>query len=402
MNNLTHYSLVCVAAGALLGACVESRAVPTVTVQTTVSYGEKLFLVDTTIGSRPSGDRCTELGPTSTIAATLEAAGIDPDIPHNCYVKLVPTEPDLTRTLKVDVVEVTNEQFQLCVDSGACAGPDPSKSSASQICQVADSFDVCPVVEVPQGEAGNYCRWVGRRLPTSLEHIVIRQANLMNSQQADLIPPYVDGEEPPATCDDAVLGTAGCMATKPRPVLDGSGEPVGAGPRDTIVGSDGQNVFDLSGNLSEWSADLFPPRRGNENDLPWFCVASLTRTSTGPFSLTNPPTCPEGAVCVWGRYRLADEDPVQDWPVCITNPSGQFSGVVGAVHGGSHKDDSPAPETIGIYGRKVETDAQALSDTSRARGYGFRCVGNRASGMRDDTGDLILPPFDDIFTLSNP
>jgi len=392
------------AAAALSSACVESRDLPPISPQTTVTYGEKLYLVDTTPGARPSGDRCTQLTTvTSTDGATL-GEGIDPDTPFNCYVKLEPTEPNLERKLRVDVTEVTNELFQLCVDSGACEGPDPSKSSASQVCQVAESFDVCPVVEVSQLEASNFCRWIGRRLPTSLEHLVIRQGNLgADSQEPGMIPGYVggDGMDPPATCDDAVLGTAGCMASKPRMVLDGTGEPVGAGARDVVTGAEGP-IFDTVGNLSEWSADLFPPRRGNENDLPWFCVASLTRTSTAPFSMSNPPLCPEGATCVWGHYRLSEDGPVQEWPVCITNAEGGFSGTVGALHGGSHNDDNPAAEVIGIYGRKLETDPQGLSDTSRARGYGFRCVGDRESGTRGDDGKLDLPPFDDVFQLVNP
>ncbi len=403
MKNLIKTPLI----GALLTlgltACVESRELPGLSPQATVSYGEKLFIVDTTIGSRPSGDLCTRLGPTSTVGTDLEALGIDPDTAHNCHVTLAPTAPNLDRKLKVDVVEVTNELFQLCVDSGACTGPDPSKSSASQLCQIAESFDVCPVVEVSQSEAANFCKWVGRRLPTSLEHVVIRQSNLadMDRQTPEAIPPYVtgDGTQAPSTCDEAILGTAGCMATKARPILDAANDPSGGARLDVVIGSDNQNIYDLTGNLSEWSADLFPPRRGNKDDLPWFCVAGLTRTSTSPFSMTNPPTCPDGAVCVWGRYRLAEDEPVQAWPVCITNPTGRFAGIIGAVHGGSHKDDSPAPELIGIYGRKIETEPQILSDTSRARGYGFRCVGNRDSAP-DDMGDV--PAFDDVFEVINP
>lgn len=403
MKNLMQLPLIGAALVFSVAGCVESRELPGLSPQATVSYGEKLFLVDTTIGSRPSGDLCTRLGPTSTTGADLEALDIDPDTAHNCYVTLVPTAPNLERKLKVDVVEVTNELFQLCVDSGACAGPDPSKSSASQLCQISESFDVCPVVEVSQSEAANFCKWVGRRLPTSLEHVVIRQSNLADNdrQDAAAIPPYVtgDGIQAPSTCEEAILGTAGCMATKPRPILDDANDPAGAARLDVVIGSDDQNIFDLTGNLSEWSADLFPPRRGNKDDLPWFCVAGLTRTSTSPFSMSNPPACPAGAVCVWGRYRLSDTDAVQEWPVCITNPSGAFAGIVGAVHGGSHKDDSPAPEAIGIYGRKLETEPQILSDTSRARGYGFRCVGDRDAAP-DNMG--TLPAFDDVFELQNP
>ena len=382
----------------LLSACVESQVPPNIPTQTTVPYGQRLYLVDTTPGAPPSGDLCTQLGPVSTSTATF-AEGIDPDVPHNCFVLLEPTAPRAERNLRVDVVEVTNDLFQLCVDSGACAGPDPSKSSKSQICQVAEEFDQCPAVEVSQREAGNFCRWIGRRLPTSFEHIVMRQAALTNSQEPTAIAAYPTGDDPPTTCDDAVLGTAGCMATKPRAVLSGGGAPVGGAPRDVVEGEDQQQIFDLTGNLSEWSADLFPPRRGNENDLPWFCVAGLTRTSTAPFGPGNPPLCPDGATCVYGQYRLQDGEPLAVWPVCITSDNGRFNGVVGALHGGSHRDESPEPAAIGVYGRKTEADPQELSDTSRARSYGFRCVGNRESGTRNEAGELILPEFDDLFTL---
>ncbi|MCA9553919.1 MAG: SUMF1/EgtB/PvdO family nonheme iron enzyme [Myxococcales bacterium] len=378
----------------LATACVESQTAPNIPVQTTVAYGQRLYLVDTTPGAPPSGDLCTRFGPVST-ATTGFATNIDPDVPHNCFVVLEPTAPRAERTLRVDAVEVTNDLFQLCVDSGACAGPDPSKSSKSQVCQVADEFNECPVVEVSQREASNFCRWIGRRLPSSMEHIIMRQAAQADSQTPDTLTAYPTGDDAPATCDDAVLGTAGCMATKPRAVLDGNGAPVGGAPRDVVEGEDGQQIFDLTGNLSEWSSDLFPPRRGGEGDLPWFCVASLTMTSTIPIGPSNPPECPVGATCVYGQYRLADGEPMAIWPVCITTDNGRFNGVIGAVHGGSHKDETPDPDAIGIYGRKTEADPQELSDTSRARGYGVRCVGNRESAGEDGT----LPEFDDMFTL---
>jgi hypothetical protein len=383
---------------ALIGAaaCVESQSAPPIPTQTTVTYGPRLYLVDTTPGAPPSGDVCTQFGPVST--ASVASGDVKADVPHNCFVVLEPSLPRAERSLRVDVVEVTNDLFQLCVDSGACAGPDPSKSSKSQICQVAEEFDACPVVEVSQREASNFCRWVGRRLPSSFEHIILRQAAQTNTQDPTTLTGYPNGDDRPATCDDAVLGTAGCMATKPRSVLSGGGEPVGGAPRDAIEGEDGQMIFDLTGNLSEWSSDLFPPRRGNENDLPWFCVAGLTRTSTAPLGPDNPPVCPDGATCVYGQYRLGDGQPMGIWPVCITTDNGRFNGVVGAVHGGSHRDESPDPEAIGIFGRKTEADPQELSDTSRARSYGFRCVGNRESA--DEAGNL--PEFDDLFTLGRP
>jgi formylglycine-generating enzyme required for sulfatase activity len=69
----------------------------------------------------------------------------------------------------MDVYEVTNTLYKLCVDQGGC---DPPQSSGSQ--NHADyydnpQFDYYPVIEVDWYQARTYCEWRGARLPTEAE-----------------------------------------------------------------------------------------------------------------------------------------------------------------------------------------------------------------------------------------
>jgi formylglycine-generating enzyme required for sulfatase activity len=62
----------------------------------------------------------------------------------------------------IERTEVTNRQYELCVRAGICAMPagnaldDPQASSL-------------PVTSVTAQQAGRYCLWLGRHLPTYYE-----------------------------------------------------------------------------------------------------------------------------------------------------------------------------------------------------------------------------------------
>ncbi|MEQ9496883.1 MAG: SUMF1/EgtB/PvdO family nonheme iron enzyme [Deltaproteobacteria bacterium] len=394
----------------LAAACVESRDAPPLVDQATITYGDRIYLVDSTRNEgRNAQSPCARLG---TVATSTDALGstdgllpaeIDPLTPHNCFVQVAP------KALTVDAVEVTNELYQLCIDSEACRGPDPSQVERAQYCRQEENFDVCPVVEVPQSEAQNFCAWIGRRLPSTIEAIAIRQAALDTAQRVDptQLMPFPTGDTRPEACDDAVMGGGSCMATKPEAVLDDNGQLVGGGARDRIdpPGS-ATPIYDLMGNASEWTNDRIASQRGNAVDLPWFCVAALPPIETSSTSTTTPtppPTCPEnpdmpgenltGLACVYGQYKPAPDLPLGIYPVCLTNATGGFAGDIGVLAGGSYRDDATdlndERDFFGTWARRVQSQPDDLAGEALARQYGFRCVDDRESAPADGE----VPPF---------
>ncbi|MBK8013185.1 MAG: SUMF1/EgtB/PvdO family nonheme iron enzyme [Deltaproteobacteria bacterium] len=389
----TRAALLWIAPMATLLGCVDGVDLPNLPLQATVEYSGRIYLVDATRDEPPMNELCTRIGVTATSsdAATIQGRdGIPTPIPanvaHSCFVRAVP------KALKVDVVEATNDLFQLCYDSGQCKKPDPNDANQSQVCSDKDRFDACPIVEVSQDEASRFCGFLGRRLPTGIEHIVIRQAGLTDTSTGTFTA-FPTGNDAPVTCDDAVLKSGACL--KPRPVLASNKKPQGAATHDVVLGTDGVSIHDLLGNVSEWTADLFPATRpSNIVGYPWFCSAPLPGADT-PWSASNPPTCPSGSACVFAQYKPADDLPLRaDWPLCITAANGQFTGSRGALFGGSYRDEDVDRETIGIFGRRVEREPNELPDTARAREYGIRCVGDREP---DAMG--VLPEFDDKMEL---
>ncbi len=384
-------TLAALVVAALVAACVESEAPPNIPLQSSIRYGDRIFVVDFR-QTGPTDDFCTKFGTPSqadpTVIEAVEGFGsgqIDLDEPHNCFIPVIP------KTLTVDRIEVTNDLFQLCVDSGVCDRPDPSDASASQVCTDEDDFDRCPVVEVPLDEATRMCEFIGRRLPTLIEAIAIRQANFVNpdNPQPGDMAPFIDGtSDEPVSCNDARLNSPQCNATRPTPVGSAT-DPQGSAINDVVNGLDGP-IFDLTGSQTEWTSDGFPLDRLGAAGLPWFCIAPL------PDENQNPPTCPVidanagvTAPCVYGSYQPPGQ-PYGVYPVCITGRQASSSGQIGTLAGGGILDQLTNSRTVGVFALRTETDPEGDSGTQR--GYGFRCVDDRPSA--DEMGNL--QPFNRV------
>ncbi len=143
----------------------------------------------------------------------------------------------------IDQTEVTNAQYNACVQSGACEQPYIDDSN----------YDDHPVVYVGWYDAQDYCEWAGRRLPTEAEWE--KAARGTDSRT------YPWGET--ISCSQANYG--GCGDFPQTSPVGYYGEK-GASP---------YGVYDMAGNVWEWTADWY----GNN-----YYQGSPSSNPTGPDS----------------------------------------------------------------------------------------------------------------------
>jgi len=132
----------------------------------------------------------------------------------------------------IDKTEVTQGEYKECVDAGECDTPacywDPSGTPNR------------PVECVNWTQAGEYCAWAGKRLPTEAEWE--KAARGTDARK------YPWGNER-AACDYAVMDDGsgnGCGTERPWDVCSKS--PAGDSP---------YGLCDMAGNLLEWVSDWY-------------------------------------------------------------------------------------------------------------------------------------------------
>ncbi|MBA3533866.1 MAG: SUMF1/EgtB/PvdO family nonheme iron enzyme [Ardenticatenales bacterium] len=69
----------------------------------------------------------------------------------------------------IDQTEVTNAMYERCVADEKCQPPDPTGSATRERYFDDADFADFPVINVRWNDAGAYCTWAGRRLPTEAE-----------------------------------------------------------------------------------------------------------------------------------------------------------------------------------------------------------------------------------------
>ena len=171
-------------------------------------------------------------------------------------------EYEIEKPFKMDVFEVTNGKYALCVAAKACAEPLRKRSLTVLNYYGNPFYDNFPVLYINQFEAQNYCNWLGKRLPTEFEWM---KATWDGEEKT-----YLWGEEEPdyETYPDSYYANVGFG----YPGFAGwDVVEVGSFPKDkTVVG-----IMDMSGNVSEWTSSEwtpqlcdFPPCQGDfGNDL---------------------------------------------------------------------------------------------------------------------------------------
>ena len=146
----------------------------------------------------------------------------------------------------MDRTEVSNAQYRLCVEAGACEAPGEASSRTRDVYYGDSAYDDYPVIYVGWHQAAAYCEWAGGRLPTEAEWEYAARGPEGRA--------FPWGE----TFDGARLNycDVNCeLDWKDAEVDDGYADtaPVGSYP----AGASWCGAQDLAGNVWEWVADWY-------------------------------------------------------------------------------------------------------------------------------------------------
>lgn len=155
----------------------------------------------------------------------------------------------------IDKTEVTNSMYQECVADRLIATPEsggelegcrPHAGDLLPGSGVAyyenDRFGSYPVINVSWFAAKEYCEWAGRRLPTELEWEAAARG------LGRFLYPWGDSPSNPELANYAHSGS------EPRVPLRVGLHPHGSGPF---------SIFDMAGNVWEWTDSWFDPYPGS-------------------------------------------------------------------------------------------------------------------------------------------
>jgi formylglycine-generating enzyme required for sulfatase activity len=146
-------------------------------------------------------------------------------VPGATYQAAFLTTPGEVKSFWLDVTEVTQKAYLACVEAKACP-PTPVVRAGEKLTPHAESL---PVTEVGWAEAGQFCKWSAKRLPTEIEW--------------ELAARGTEGRKYP--WGDDAPGDQVCWRSSNGPC------PVGATPKgDTPLG-----LKDMGGNVWEWVAE---------------------------------------------------------------------------------------------------------------------------------------------------
>jgi formylglycine-generating enzyme required for sulfatase activity len=135
----------------------------------------------------------------------------------------------------IDRTEITIGDYRNCLEAGRCPAPSGSAGATRPNYLLDPAFNRYPMVNVAWRSAGDYCAWVGKRLPTAVEWEVA--AGYAPSTQRQYIFPWGDQFQlQRANSRESGIGDTQVV---------GSYQPLGDSP---------WSASDMAGNVAEWTA----------------------------------------------------------------------------------------------------------------------------------------------------
>jgi formylglycine-generating enzyme required for sulfatase activity len=167
----------------------------------------------------------------------------------NSFFISEPTGSVFLKPYYIDQYEVTNSAYQKCVDAKVCEPPQETRSSTITEYYGNPDFDAYPVIYVDWYMAKTYCEaWRGARLPTEAEWEKAARAtsgslfpwgNILEDKRANFCDKQCPFSFANRNWEDGYADTA----------------PVDALPN----GISAYGVFNMAGNVWEWTSSLYKP-----------------------------------------------------------------------------------------------------------------------------------------------
>jgi formylglycine-generating enzyme required for sulfatase activity len=183
-------------------------------------------------------------------------------------------EVTLPQDFWMDVYEVTNIQYQQCVDAGVCPRPEEfvREDFSYEEYYGNPRFDNYPVAAVSGQDAEIYCSvWREGRLPTEAEWEYAARGT--------------DGRLWPWGDDDPISGYGQFIHIEPVWGYQGQSGEIGLYPK----GVSPFGIYDMAGNVGEWVADWFEPYTAEPVVDPTGPEDGTERVARGGDFLSEPP-----------------------------------------------------------------------------------------------------------------